>query len=125
MVNDKVQDRNSKAMCKAGVSKKFLMSHESFFVILNLLDYLTTHILITGDGEELMPAGAWVIAEAGMPGLLLFKLGLTAALLTIFRRFKPSDSMWSLLNGALTGVILWNTLGVLLGCLHDAGYLFF
>ena len=94
-------------------------------MILNLLDYLTTHILITGDGEELMPVGAWVIAEAGMPGLLAFKLLLTGSLLLAFRRLKPSAGMWGLLNGALTGVIVWNTMGILSGCLYETGYLIF
>ena len=114
MVNDEVQDRNSKAMCKAGVSKKFLMSHENFFVILNLLDYLTTHILIAGDGEELMPAGFYVIENYGMPGLLTYKLLVTFAVLGVGRLFRFSSSLWSLLNGAFTGVILWNTLGIVL-----------
>ena len=101
-------------MCKAGVSKKFLIGHESFFVILNLLDYLTTHILIAGDGEELMPIGFHVIENYGMLGLFAYKLLVTFAVLGTGRLFKFSDSLWSLLNGAFTGVILWNSFGVFL-----------
>ena len=102
-------------MYKAGVSKKFLISQENFFLILNLLDYLTTHILISGDGEELMPVGFHVIENYGMPGLLAYKLLLTFVILGISKPLKFSESLWSLLNGAFTGVVLWNTLGIALG----------
>tara|TARA_B100000212_G_scaffold287880_1_gene228792 strand:+ start:3043 stop:3261 length:219 start_codon:yes stop_codon:yes gene_type:complete len=66
------------------------------------------------DGEELMPVGFHVIEDFGLPGLLIYKLSLTFCILGIAKAFKFSDSLWSLLNGAFTGVILWNTLGVVL-----------
>lgn len=106
-------------MYKTGVSKKFLISHENFFLILNLLDYLTTHILISGDGEELMPVGFHVIENYGMPGLLAYKLLLTFAVLGVSRLFKFSESLWSLLNGAFTGVVLWNSTGIFLSIFFD------
>ena len=101
-------------MHKAGVIEKQGISHGNFFVILNLIDYLTTHILISMDGEELMPAGFYVIETYGLPGLLAYKLLLTFGVLGIGRLLKFSDSLWNLLNGAFTGVILWNTLGIVL-----------
>ena len=101
-------------MYKTGVIKKQGISHDNFFIILNLIDYLTTHILISMDGEELMPVGFHVIETYGMPGLLFYKLALTFFVLWVARVFKFPDSLWNLLNGAFTGVILWNSLGVFL-----------
>ena len=88
MVHDEVQDRNSTAMYKAGVTEKQGISHGNFFVILNLIDYLTTHILISMDGEELMPIGFHVIEVYGMPGLFTYKLLLTFVVLGAARLFK-------------------------------------
>ena len=85
-------------MYKAGVTEKQGISHGSFFVILNLIDYLTTHILISMDGEELMPIGFNVIEVYGMPGLLTYKLLLTFAVLGVAKLFKFSDSLWNLLK---------------------------
>ena len=101
-------------MYKAGVTEKQGISHGNLFVILNLIDYLTTHILISMDGEELMPVGFHVIEAFGMPGLFAYKLLTTFAVLGVAKLFKFSDSLWNLLNGAFTGVILWNTLGIVL-----------
>ena len=101
-------------MHKTGASEKRGISHGNLFVILNLIDYLTTHILISMDGEELMPVGFHVIEAYGMPGLLTYKLLITFAVLGVGKLFKFSDSLWNLLNGAFTGVILWNTLGIVL-----------
>ena len=101
-------------MYKTGVIKKRGISHDNFFVILNLIDYLTTHILISMDGEELMPVGFHVIETYGLPGLLFYKLALTFCVLWTANVSKFSDSLWNLLNGAFTGVILWNSLGVFL-----------
>ncbi len=102
-------------MYKTGVITRKGISHGNFFIILNLIDYITTHILISMDGEELMPLGFHVIENYGMPGLLFYKLSLTFCVLAIAKAFKFTDSLWSLLNGAFTGVILWNTLGIVLG----------
>lgn len=101
-------------MYKTGVIEKQGISHGNFFIILNLIDYLTTHILISMDGEELMPVGFHVIETYGMPGLLFYKLSITFAVLIASKVFNFSDSLWNLLNGAFTGVILWNSLGVFL-----------
>ncbi len=102
-------------MYKTGVITKRGISHGNFFIILNLIDYITTHTLISMEGEELMPLGFHVIENYGMPGLLFYKLTLTFCVLGISRMFRFSDSLWGLLNGAFTGVILWNTLGIVLG----------
>ena len=104
-------------MYKTGVIEKQGISHGNFFIILNLIDYLTTHILISMDGEELMPVGFHVIEAYGMPGLLAYKLLVTFFVLGVGKVFKFSDSLWGLLNGAFTGVILWNNLGVFLSLL--------
>jgi len=101
-------------MYKAGVTIKEGISQGNFFIVLNLIDYLTTHILISMDGEELMPVGFHVIESSGMPGLLFYKLSITFAVLIVSNIFKFKDSLWNLLNGAFTGVILWNSLGVFL-----------
>ena len=99
-------------MLKTGAVKKQTLSHAAFFLTLNLLDYLTTHTLISMDGEELMPLGYNVIEAYGMPGLLAYKLFITFVILAISIRFKFQDSLWGLLNGAFTGVVLWNNLGI-------------
>ena len=105
-------------MYQTGVTQEKLdLSQANFFIVLNLLDYLTTHLLISMDGEELMPLGASVISDYGMPGLLFYKLSVTLAVLIIAKRFRFKDSLWNLLNGAFTGVILWNNLGVFLSLL--------
>ena len=106
-------------MYKAGVTEKQGISHGNFFVILNLIDYLTTHILISMDGEELMPIGFHVIEVYGTPGLFTYKLLLTFVVLGAARLFKFSGSLWNLLNGAFTGVILWNSLGVFLSIVFN------
>lgn len=90
------------------------ISNAALFVVLNLLDYITTHILISTDGEELMPLGIHVIENYGFPGLLAYKLFLTAAVVGVSKVARFRESLWSLLNGAFTGVILWNTLGIVL-----------
>jgi hypothetical protein len=90
------------------------ISNASLFVVLNLLDYTTTHILISTDGEELMPLGIHVIENYGFPGLLAYKLALTAVVIGVSKLANFRDSLWNLLNGAFTGVVLWNTLGAFL-----------
>ena len=107
-------------MYKTGALKKQLqLSHGNFFIILNLLDYLTTHVLISLDGQELMPFGAQVIQDYGMPGLLSYKLSLTFLILILGIRLKFSNSLWSVLNGVFTGIVTWNNLGVFLSLLFD------
>ena len=90
------------------------LSHQVFFVVLNLLDYLSTHSLISTGGEELMPLGKLMIDSAGMPGLFLYKIAVTALVLLALDFLKFKDAFWRLLNGAFTGIILWNTLGIFL-----------
>ena len=90
------------------------LSNQAFFAVLNSLDYLTTHILITTDGQELMPVGASVIENYGMPGLFLFKTSLTLVIICIGKLARFKDTLWDLLNGALTAVVVWNSLGIFL-----------
>ena len=101
-------------MYKAGVHKHFTMKASGFFVVLNLLDYLTTHILLSLDGQEVMPMGDWVIRNYDMLGLYAYKLVVTAAVLVLASVLKFKDSLWSLLNGTFAGIVLWNTLGIVL-----------
>jgi len=102
-------------MFETGALKKQLrLGHGNFFIVLNLLDYLTTHVLISLDGQELMPFGAQVIQDYGMPGLLFYKLSLTFLILTLGIRLKFSDSLWSILNGVFAGIVTWNNLGIFL-----------
>jgi hypothetical protein len=90
------------------------ISHQAFFVILNLLDYLTTHTLISTDGQELMPVGSAVIENYGLIGLLVFKLSLTSLVILLGKTFSFKDSLWELLNGFLTAVVVWNSTGIFL-----------
>lgn len=90
------------------------ISHQAFFVILNLLDYLTTHTLISTDGQELMPVGNAIIENYGLTGLLAFKLSLTFLVILLGKVFRFKDSLWELLNGFLTAVVVWNSTGIFL-----------
>ena len=103
-------------MFETGALKNQLkLGHGNFFIVLNLLDYLTTHVLISLDGQELMPFGAQVIQDYGMLGLLFYKLSLTFLILFLGIRLKFSRSLWSVLNGVFTGIVTWNNLGIVLG----------
>ena len=102
-------------MYKTGAITKSRIGYDVFFVILNLIDYITTHTLISMDGEELMPLGFHVIQSYGMVGLLLYKLTITLCVLGLSRTIRFSSSAWDLLNGAFTAIVLWNTLGIALG----------
>ena len=96
------------------------LSHQAFFVVLNLLDYLSTHSLMSTGGEELMPLGKLMIDFAGMPGLFLYKIAVTALVLLTLDFLKFKDTFWRLLNGVFTGIILWNTLGIAASCFYPS-----
>lgn len=87
------------------------LAHGSFFLFLNILDYLTTHLLIITGGMEVMPLGASVIETHGLAGLFVYKMGLTSLVLIATLRFKFSETFWNLLNGAFTGIVMWNSMG--------------
>lgn len=87
-------------------------------MVLNLIDYCTTNLLITTGGEELMPLAASIISNQGMGGLLVYKLVLTFLVILASKKFFTA-SIWSLLNGAFTGVVLWNTMGLAANCFYS------
>ncbi len=87
-------------------------------MVLNLIDYCVTNILITTGGEELMPLAASIIEDYGMSGLLFYKLTLTFFVIIASRKFFR-DPVWDLLNGVFTGIVLWNTFGIVLGLLFN------
>ena len=99
-------------MFEAGVRKQLRLSSPALFATLNLLDYITTHILLSLDGQEVMPMGDWVIRNYDMLGLYAYKLITTAAVLVIANAAKFREQLWNLLNGAFTGIVLWNTAGI-------------
>jgi hypothetical protein len=105
-------------MFKAGVIKNRKLSNGDLFAVLNLLDYCTTYLLITTGGEELMPLGASVIEGYGMLGLLFYKLVVTLAVIVCSRRLF-TESLWSLLNGAFAGVVVWNNIGLAANCFYS------
>ncbi len=92
---------------------------EQLFVLLNLMDFCTTNLLLSLDGEEVMPISATVIEALGMPGLFSYKVITSLAVIYALRLFKAKDSLWDLLNGAFTGVIIWNNVGVFLTALFS------
>ena len=91
------------------------LSHQAFFVLLNLLDYFLTHSLISTGGEELMPLGAHMIEAHGMFGLFMYKVVVTSAVVLTLNFLSCRENFWRLLNGTFTGVVLWNTTGIVLG----------
>lgn len=102
-------------MSEAGIHYwKRGLSHQAFFVLLNLLDYLLTHSLISTGGEELMPLGAHMIEAYGMYGLFLYKVVVTSFVVFTLRLLDCRESLWSLLNGTFTGIVIWNTTGIVL-----------
>jgi len=105
-------------MLKARISKNARLSSGDLFVVLNLIDYCTTNLLITTGGEELMPLAASIISEQGMTGLLLYKLSLTFFVVITSKKLF-TKSAWSLLNGAFSGIVLWNTIGLAANCLYS------
>lgn len=100
-------------MPKARITKNRKLSNGDLFAVLNLLDYSTTYLLITTGGEELMPLGASVIEDYGMLGLLFYKLIVTLVVIFCSKRLF-TESLWSLLNGAFAGVVVWNNVGLFL-----------
>lgn len=62
-----------------------------------------------------MPLGASVIEGYGMLGLLFYKLVVTLAVIVCSRRLF-TESLWSLLNGAFAGVVMWNNIGLAANC---------
>ena len=107
-------------MYKAGDDKfRRDLAHGGFFLFLNILDYLTTHLLITTGGMEIMPLGASVIESHGLAGLFTYKMGLTALVLIATLKFKFSETFWNLLNGVFTGIVTWNSMGSFLSIFFD------
>ena len=100
-------------MPKTRIIKNRKLSNGDLFAVLNLLDYSTTYLLITTGGEELMPLGASVIDGYGMLGLLFYKLVVTLIVIFCSKRLF-TESLWSLLNGAFAGVVIWNNVGLFL-----------
>lgn len=100
-------------MSKTRITKSRKLSNGDLFAVLNLLDYSTTYLLITTGGEELMPLGASVIEDYGILGLLFYKLIVTLAVIFCSKRLF-TESLWSLLNGAFAGVVIWNNIGLFL-----------
>jgi|SaaInlV_120m_DNA_3_1039746.scaffolds.fasta_scaffold18646_2 hypothetical protein len=107
-------------MCKARIHNwGRSLSHQAFFAVLNLLDYFLTHSLISAGGEELMPLGAHMIEDYGMYGLFIYKVVVTCVVLLILNSLNCKENFWKLLNGAFTGIILWNNVGIVLGLLFN------
>ena len=95
------------------------LANAGFFLFLNILDYLTTHSLITSGGVEIMPVGAAVIRDYGLHGLFIYKVSLPVFLLAVSSRIKFSETFWNLLNGAFVGIVTWNSLGIFLSIFFD------
>tara|TARA_A200000159_G_scaffold78844_1_gene73069 strand:- start:345 stop:632 length:288 start_codon:yes stop_codon:yes gene_type:complete len=87
---------------------------EQLFIMLNIIDFCTTSTLLSMGGEELMPLGLEVIKTYGMLGLLLYKLVVSLSVIYVLRFLNPRERVWDLLNGAFTGIVLWNNLGIFL-----------
>ena len=85
---------------------------EQLFIMLNIIDFCTTNTLLSMGGEELMPLGLQVIESYGMPGLLLYKLAISLSVIYTLRFFKLRERVWDLLNGAFTGIVMWNNIGI-------------
>lgn len=99
-------------MYKAGADKPGRdLASAGFFIFLNILDYLTTHLLVSTGGLEIMPIGAAIIRDYGLPGLLVYKSGIPVLLVVASLRVNFSRTFWNLLNGAFTGIVIWNSLG--------------
>ncbi len=96
-----------------------MSKQEQLFVMLNIIDFCTTKTLLSMGGEELMPLGLKVIESHGMPGLLLYKLIVSFSVIYFLRFLKLRNKFWDLLNGAFTGVVLWNTMGIFLSLFLD------
>lgn len=65
-----------------------------------------------------MPLGAHMIEAYGMYGLFLYKVAVTSFVVFVLRFLDCRESFWSLLNGAFTGVVLWNTAGLVADCFY-------
>ena len=102
----------------AAITEKRL-ANAGFFLFLNILDYLTTHSLITSGGVEVMPLGAAVIRDYGLTGLFIYKVTLPIVLFFFTIRFRFSQTFWDLLNGAFVGIVTWNSLGIFLSIFFD------
>lgn len=61
-----------------------------------------------------MPVGNAIIENYGLTGLLAFKLSLTFLVILLGKVFRFKDSLWELLNGFLTAVVVWNSTGIFL-----------
>ena len=107
-------------MCKTGatINEKSL-TNAGFFLFLNILDYLTTHSLITSGGVDVMPLGAAIIRDYGLIGLFVYKITLPVVLFFFDIKFRFSQTFWDLLNGAFVGIVTWNSLGIFLSIFFD------
>jgi hypothetical protein len=75
------------------------------FIALQIVDGVTTYLVLTNGGYEKNPIVAWGMAKVGMvPALVLFK-GLSVALGVILYNFADQGGVYGL--AVLTAIGLW------------------
>ena len=70
------------------------------FILLNFLDWLITCIILSYGGIEVMPISKYIINNFGLPGLLIFKVLVSIAIIYLLNIFNM-HRLYILLNTSL------------------------
>lgn len=84
------------------------------FVFLNIIDLITTYILINGNkGIEANALPSYLLSEYGFFGLLLLKTIGLVVVITIITKSKLNKNLIAYPCGAVGIVVIWNLIQVI------------
>lgn len=85
------------------------------FVFLQVMDMLTTVIVLRLGGREPNPIIVWSISHFGFGSVIFWKLLVVAVLVIVWNVFKTWDNLLrfvTMINYFMMFVVLWNTINI-------------